>query len=219
MCFKLRLPERTEALRQNFPNMPRKNSPRRFSSVCTTETWVCVIIAFAMAEWAHWHVTPPSLFLLQHSVVTVPGDHHVHLTSPEVVAPAVSHFLRTKVLLLPTSATHKLWSRLQKQPRRRLGLFSVGIHVLWGWSRTITISVSPDIPKILFVPAGRAGNELDMELPVQWPSLIYCVFVVSPCSGRLSLCAENNLTQFCYISEAEECKHTIPSWLFVGVSF
>ncbi|KAK5866006.1 hypothetical protein PBY51_020228 [Eleginops maclovinus] len=33
-----------------------------------------------------------------HTVVTVPGDHHVHLNDPEVVAPLVSDFLRTKVL-------------------------------------------------------------------------------------------------------------------------
>uniref|UniRef100_A0A672Y7Z7 Serine hydrolase like n=1 Tax=Sphaeramia orbicularis TaxID=375764 RepID=A0A672Y7Z7_9TELE len=32
------------------------------------------------------------------TVVTVPGDHHVHLTHPEVVAPYISDFLRTKVL-------------------------------------------------------------------------------------------------------------------------
>ncbi|XP_071392802.1 serine hydrolase-like protein isoform X1 [Centroberyx affinis] len=32
-----------------------------------------------------------------HTVVTVPGDHHVHLNSPEVVAPFVSDFLQTKV--------------------------------------------------------------------------------------------------------------------------
>ncbi|KAK1886618.1 Serine hydrolase-like protein [Dissostichus eleginoides] len=32
-----------------------------------------------------------------HTVVTVAGDHHVHLNDPEVVAPLVSDFLRTKV--------------------------------------------------------------------------------------------------------------------------
>ncbi|XP_040893029.1 serine hydrolase-like protein isoform X2 [Toxotes jaculatrix] len=38
-----------------------------------------------------------------HTVVTVTGNHHVHLNDPEVVAPLVSDFLRTKVLtqLLP----------------------------------------------------------------------------------------------------------------------
>ncbi|KAF7665071.1 hypothetical protein LDENG_00154540 [Lucifuga dentata] len=33
-----------------------------------------------------------------HTVVTVSGDHHVHLNRPEVVAPFVSDFLLTKVL-------------------------------------------------------------------------------------------------------------------------
>ncbi|KAK5866003.1 hypothetical protein PBY51_020225 [Eleginops maclovinus] len=33
-----------------------------------------------------------------HTVVTVPGDHHVHLNNPEVVAPFVADFLRTRVL-------------------------------------------------------------------------------------------------------------------------
>lgn len=32
------------------------------------------------------------------TVVTVPGDHHVHLNSPEIVAPFVSDFLQSKVL-------------------------------------------------------------------------------------------------------------------------
>ncbi|XP_034399372.1 serine hydrolase-like protein [Cyclopterus lumpus] len=34
----------------------------------------------------------------KHTVVTVPGDHHVHLEQPEVVAPLVSDFLQTRVL-------------------------------------------------------------------------------------------------------------------------
>ncbi|XP_070838101.1 serine hydrolase-like protein [Chaetodon trifascialis] len=33
-----------------------------------------------------------------HTVVTVSGDHHIHLNNPEVVAPLVSDFLRTRVL-------------------------------------------------------------------------------------------------------------------------
>nr|XP_046267855.1 serine hydrolase-like protein isoform X1 [Scatophagus argus] len=33
-----------------------------------------------------------------HTVVTVPGDHHVHLNHPEVIAPLVSNFLQTKVI-------------------------------------------------------------------------------------------------------------------------
>ncbi|XP_065814618.1 serine hydrolase-like protein isoform X2 [Labrus bergylta] len=33
-----------------------------------------------------------------HTVVKIPGDHHVHLNNPEAVAPLVSDFLQTKVL-------------------------------------------------------------------------------------------------------------------------
>lgn len=47
--------------------------------------------------------------LSQHTVVTVPGDHHVHLNNPEVVAPLVSDFLQTRVILQQHSEqTHKL---------------------------------------------------------------------------------------------------------------
>ncbi|XP_020794212.1 serine hydrolase-like protein [Boleophthalmus pectinirostris] len=35
-----------------------------------------------------------------HKVVTVPGDHHVHLNNPEYVAPLVSDFLQSNVLVL-----------------------------------------------------------------------------------------------------------------------
>ncbi|XP_026215570.1 serine hydrolase-like protein isoform X1 [Anabas testudineus] len=43
-----------------------------------------------------------------HTVVTVPGDHHVHLNNPELVAPLVSDFLRTKVLSQSAKHEHKL---------------------------------------------------------------------------------------------------------------
>ncbi|XP_051242449.1 serine hydrolase-like protein [Dicentrarchus labrax] len=44
----------------------------------------------------------------QHTVVKVPGGHHVHLNKPEVVAPFVSNFLRTKALAWSRSRVHKL---------------------------------------------------------------------------------------------------------------
>lgn len=44
----------------------------------------------------------------QHTVVAVPGNHHVHLDNPEVVAPLVSDFLQTHVNLQQHSEqTHK----------------------------------------------------------------------------------------------------------------
>lgn len=39
-----------------------------------------------------------------HKVVTVPGDHHVHLNNPEVIAPLVSDFLQTNVMVLKEGA-------------------------------------------------------------------------------------------------------------------
>lgn len=36
--------------------------------------------------------------MFQNTVVMVPGDHHVHLNNPEVVAPLVSEFLQNKAL-------------------------------------------------------------------------------------------------------------------------
>lgn len=47
-----------------------------------------------------------------HTVVTVPGDHHIHLNNPEVVAPIVSDFLQTKVLSQSDSTTDEKNSRL-----------------------------------------------------------------------------------------------------------
>uniref|UniRef100_A0A8C4GNW2 Serine hydrolase like n=1 Tax=Dicentrarchus labrax TaxID=13489 RepID=A0A8C4GNW2_DICLA len=44
----------------------------------------------------------------KHTVVKVPGGHHVHLNKPEVVAPFVSNFLRTKALAWSRSRVHKL---------------------------------------------------------------------------------------------------------------
>uniref|UniRef100_A0A8C2WIW3 Serine hydrolase like n=1 Tax=Cyclopterus lumpus TaxID=8103 RepID=A0A8C2WIW3_CYCLU len=43
-----------------------------------------------------------------HTVVTVPGDHHVHLNEPEVVAPIVSDFLRNRARSQSNHGQHKL---------------------------------------------------------------------------------------------------------------
>ncbi|KAM7394145.1 hypothetical protein PAMP_020964 [Pampus punctatissimus] len=47
-----------------------------------------------------------------HKVVAVPGDHHIHLNNPEVVAPLVSDFLKTKVLLQSAKLTDGQTSKL-----------------------------------------------------------------------------------------------------------
>uniref|UniRef100_A0A3Q3W8W8 AB hydrolase-1 domain-containing protein n=1 Tax=Mola mola TaxID=94237 RepID=A0A3Q3W8W8_MOLML len=56
------------------------------------------------------HVLYVSFF--QHMVVNVPGDHHVHLNNPEVVAPIISEFLRTKVLSQSDNRTDEPKSKL-----------------------------------------------------------------------------------------------------------
>ncbi|XP_055364573.1 serine hydrolase-like protein isoform X4 [Betta splendens] len=43
-----------------------------------------------------------------HTMVTVPGDHHVHLNNPHAVAPFVTDFLRTRVLSQSVKHEHKL---------------------------------------------------------------------------------------------------------------
>lgn len=53
-----------------------------------------------------------NISFFQHTVVTVPGDHHVHLNNPEVVAPIVSDFFKTKVLSRPASQPDELTSKL-----------------------------------------------------------------------------------------------------------
>ncbi|KAM7419104.1 hypothetical protein PAMA_016293 [Pampus argenteus] len=47
-----------------------------------------------------------------HKVVAVPGDHHIHLNNPEVVAPLVSDFLKTKVLSQSAELTDGQTSKL-----------------------------------------------------------------------------------------------------------
>uniref|UniRef100_A0A3Q0QZL6 Serine hydrolase like n=1 Tax=Amphilophus citrinellus TaxID=61819 RepID=A0A3Q0QZL6_AMPCI len=48
----------------------------------------------------------------QHAVVTVPGDHHIHLNNPDVVAPVLSDFLQTKVLSHSDTPTNVQTSKL-----------------------------------------------------------------------------------------------------------
>lgn len=47
-----------------------------------------------------------------HTVVKVPGDHHIHLNDPGVVAPLVSDFLRSKVLSEPATLKEEQTSKL-----------------------------------------------------------------------------------------------------------
>ncbi|XP_068607240.1 serine hydrolase-like protein [Brachionichthys hirsutus] len=47
-----------------------------------------------------------------HKVVTVPGDHHIHLNKAEAVAPLVSDFLQNKVLSQSADQTNQQTSKL-----------------------------------------------------------------------------------------------------------
>uniref|UniRef100_G3PU21 Serine hydrolase like n=1 Tax=Gasterosteus aculeatus aculeatus TaxID=481459 RepID=G3PU21_GASAC len=47
-----------------------------------------------------------------HKVVKIPGDHHIHLNNPEVVAPLVSDFLMTKVLTQPAKQAKEQTSKM-----------------------------------------------------------------------------------------------------------
>ncbi|XP_029290477.1 serine hydrolase-like protein [Cottoperca gobio] len=47
-----------------------------------------------------------------HTVVNVPGDHHIHLNEPEVVAALVSDFLQNKALTQPARTTNEQTSKL-----------------------------------------------------------------------------------------------------------
>lgn len=204
--FKPCLPERTTASRQNFQSTPRKNSPRRFSRVCATETWVCVIIGNVTAERARRYLTP---------LLPCVGCSTQWRPCPVITTFTWAH-PKSWLQLCLTSCGPKCSccppvphtnceAGLQKQPGCRLGWF--GFNAVRFLKNFHYFSVLPDIPKILFNPVGRTENEFDKELPVKGPSWIYCLFVVSPCSGRSSLCAGSNLPQLCCVSEAEECKY------------
>ncbi|XP_062284822.1 serine hydrolase-like protein isoform X2 [Scomber scombrus] len=93
-------------LRVNFKNIERISLEQSLKMQSRTQASVLVILADegfgkTFPESGQQKLTNT---LLQgyrgrtHTVVTVPGDHHVHLNNPEVIAPFVSNFLQTKVL-------------------------------------------------------------------------------------------------------------------------
>ncbi|XP_070777253.1 serine hydrolase-like protein [Enoplosus armatus] len=103
-------------LRVNFKNIVRISLEQSLEMQSRIQASVLVVLAEEgidriFSEPAQNKFTSTLLQCLwdrNHTVVTVPGDHHVHLNKPEVVAPFVSDFLRTKVLSRSTSREHKL---------------------------------------------------------------------------------------------------------------
>ncbi|XP_056227982.1 serine hydrolase-like protein isoform X2 [Seriola aureovittata] len=93
-------------LRVNFKNIVRITLEQSLEMQLRIQASVLVILADKGFEAKISESNHQKLFsaLLQgyrdrnHTVVTLPGDHHVHLNDPEVVAPLVSDFLHAKVL-------------------------------------------------------------------------------------------------------------------------
>ncbi|XP_076026480.1 serine hydrolase-like protein [Genypterus blacodes] len=99
--------------RVNFRNMLRFSLEQSLTMMSMIQASILVIIAEHSSAGSPSHSAP--LKVLQgfqdrnHTVVTVAGDHHIHLNCPEVVAPFVSNFLRSKVLSQSTTqVTSKL---------------------------------------------------------------------------------------------------------------
>ncbi|KAM9362553.1 serine hydrolase-like protein [Symphorus nematophorus] len=103
-------------LRVNFKNIVRISLEQGLEMQLRIQASVLVILAKEGFDRTLSETTQNKFIstLLQclrdrnHTVMTVPGDHHVHLNKPEVVAPFVSDFLQTKVLSQPISREHKL---------------------------------------------------------------------------------------------------------------
>ncbi|XP_040893026.1 serine hydrolase-like protein isoform X2 [Toxotes jaculatrix] len=97
-------------LRVNFKNIVRISLEQSLEMQSRIQASVLVVLTEEgfdriFSEQAQKKFTLPLLQGFRdrnHKVVTVPGDHHIHLNNPEVVAPFVSDFLQTKVL--PSSA-------------------------------------------------------------------------------------------------------------------
>ncbi|XP_056227924.1 serine hydrolase-like protein isoform X2 [Seriola aureovittata] len=100
-------------LRVNFKNMLRLSLEQSLEMQSRIQASVLVVLAedgFDRIFSEPGRFTSAILQSFQdrnHKVVIVPGDHHVHLNKPEVVAPFVSNFLRTKALSVSTKQ-HKL---------------------------------------------------------------------------------------------------------------
>ncbi|XP_042341851.1 serine hydrolase-like protein [Plectropomus leopardus] len=103
-------------LRVNFKYILRNSLEQSLEMQSKIQASVLVVLAEngldrMFSEPSQRKFSPTLLQHLQdrnHTVAKVAGDHHVHLDKPEVVAPLVSDFLRTKVLSQPNIRGHKL---------------------------------------------------------------------------------------------------------------
>ncbi|KAF7665079.1 hypothetical protein LDENG_00154550 [Lucifuga dentata] len=107
-------------LRVNFKNITRLTVEQSLEILMRIEARVLVVLAgdgcdklFSEANQKKFTSELLQAFRdRNHTVVTVPGDHHVHLNRPEVVAPFISDFLLTKVLAQPATQVNTQISRL-----------------------------------------------------------------------------------------------------------
>uniref|UniRef100_A0A3B4TJW1 Serine hydrolase like n=1 Tax=Seriola dumerili TaxID=41447 RepID=A0A3B4TJW1_SERDU len=79
-------------LRLNFKNIVRITLEQSLEMQLRIQASVLKLFSTLLQGYRDRNVS------LKHTVVTLPGDHHVHLNDPEVVAPLVSDFLHVKVL-------------------------------------------------------------------------------------------------------------------------
>lgn len=92
--------------RINLKNVARISAEQSLELQSRIEASVLVVLAesgfekiFAEADQKKFTSAILQGYRDRHNtVVMVPGDHHVHLNNPEVVAPLVSEFLQNKVL-------------------------------------------------------------------------------------------------------------------------
>ncbi|KAM3864750.1 serine hydrolase-like protein [Diretmus argenteus] len=93
-------------LRVNFKNIVRLSLEQSLEMQSRIQASVLLVLAeegfnkiFSEPDQRKFAATLLQVFRDRSDVVvTVPGDHHIHLNSPEIVAPFVSDFLQTKVL-------------------------------------------------------------------------------------------------------------------------
>lgn len=86
-------------LRVNFTFVVRMSLEMALGMIPKTQPRVLVILAEQGYYEKHLAATIQFLKERNYLCVTVPGDHHIHLNKPELVAPFISDFLRAKVIL------------------------------------------------------------------------------------------------------------------------
>ncbi|CAN9510474.1 unnamed protein product [Ophioblennius macclurei] len=89
-------------LRVNFKHIDRFSLELCLMMQSKLQASILIVLADNSSEAPHSEQRYSKLLQVykdgNHAVATVPGDHHVHLNDPEVVAPLVTDFLQSKVI-------------------------------------------------------------------------------------------------------------------------